>query len=249
MTDNELRESLEHELAQNFSGWDFSYLEGRVEYSPLPWSYTEILKKYFSNAHTCLDMGTGGGEYIDSFKYLPAQMYATEGYAPNIEIARNRLGKRNIIVKELKDDDSIPFESDFFDLVINKHESYSVSELARILKPEGYFITQQVGGMNNIDLNAKLGAAPPSYYDWTLLKTINDLRNKGFKVLEYNENIGYQRFYDTGSIAYYLKCIPWQIPDFSIDKYFGKLKIIDEYIEKHKHIDFIDHRFYVIGKK
>lgn len=249
MTENELKKSLDFELSQSFTGWDFSYLDGRVEYSSLPWSYTEILKRHFPNACTCLDMGTGGGEFLDSFKNLPIRTYATEGYAPNIELAKNRLAKRNIVVKEIKDDNNIPFESAYFDLVINKHESYSVSEVARILKPEGCFVTQQVGGMNNIDLNAKLGAPSPSYFDWNLFKAMEDLQNIGLKILDYQENIGYQRFYDTGSIAYYLKCIPWQIPDFSVDKYLMKLKIINDYIEKHGYIDFIDHRFYVIVKK
>jgi len=249
VTENELRKILDYEHSQSFSGWDFSYLSGRVEYSSLPWSYAEQLKKYFTSAHTCLDMGTGGGEFIDSFKDLPAQMYATEGYNPNIEIAQKRLAKRNIIVKRIDNDESIPFDANFFDLVINKHESYSVSEIARILKSEGVFITQQVGGMNNIDLNAKLGAPPPDYYDWNMFKAITDLRNNGFKTLDYNEAIGYQRFYDTGSLVYYLKCIPWQIPDFSVDKYLAKLMLIDEHIAKHNFVDFINHRFYIIVNK
>ncbi|GAB1370652.1 class I SAM-dependent methyltransferase [Candidatus Kapaibacterium sp.] len=248
MINSKLREKLESELSQEFSGWDFSYLKNRVEYSSLPWNYKEIIKRFFKNANTCLDMGTGGGEFLDSIKDLPPQTYATEGYKPNIELACNRLNKRNIVVKEVNNDEKLPFESDFFDLVINRHESYSVSEVLRILKPRSIFITQQVGGMNNIDLNARLGAPEPNYYNWNLFKAIDDLKNNGFEIIEYDENIGYQRFYDTGSIAYYLKCIPWQICDFTINKYFSRLKLIDEYIEKHQHIDFIAHRFYIIAK-
>lgn len=63
------------------------------------------------------------------------------------------------------------------------------------------------------------------------------------------EEIGYSRFYDIGSIVYYLKCIPWQIEDFSIDLYYDKLVLLHEYMEKHKFKDFIKHRFFVIAQK
>ncbi|WP_365845908.1 hypothetical protein [Clostridium sp.] len=39
-----------------------------------------------------------------------------------------------------------PFEDNTFDIVINRHESYCVSEVKRILKTDGIFIAQQVGG-------------------------------------------------------------------------------------------------------
>ncbi|WP_024467533.1 methyltransferase domain-containing protein [Treponema pedis] len=82
-------------------------------------------------------MGTGEGEFIDSFEKLLPQMYATEGYAPNIEIAKNRLSKRGVTVKVIADDNKLPFKENTFDLMVNKHESYSVLELSRIMKPNG----------------------------------------------------------------------------------------------------------------
>ncbi len=52
-------------------------------------------------------------------------------------------------MKRVYEDDQLPYEANFFDIVINRHESYDLSELKRVLKPNGLIITQQVGGGNN----------------------------------------------------------------------------------------------------
>ncbi|TWM62047.1 hypothetical protein CHCC14814_3870 [Bacillus paralicheniformis] len=50
----------------------------------------------------------------------------------------------------------LPFESGQFDLIINKHKSYSIQEVRRILSKGG--LTQQVGGLDCQKINEKLGA-------------------------------------------------------------------------------------------
>ncbi len=245
----QLKQYLISQYEIKFSGWDFSYLDGKMEESPLPWNYRNIITEYMKTSSCMLDMGTGGGEFLDSLEELPKLVYATEGYAPNIPIAQNRLKHKNIEVKAIDETNILPFDNASFDLVINRHEEYIVDEVKRVLKENGYFVTQQVGGMNNIDINSTLGANPPHYYNWCLLKTIEDLTNAGFKIVISDEKIGYSRFYDIGSIVYYLKCIPWQIDDFSVEKYFDRLYLLDEYIKAHKYKDFMNHRFYVIAQR
>jgi SAM-dependent methyltransferase len=249
MQKEELQSYLESEYEKKFSGWDFSYLESKMEEKPLPWNYRMILENYFKKAEVVLDMGTGGGEFLDSFKDLPKKIYATEGYKPNIEIAKSRLKKRNVIVKEINEDNILPFENNFFDLIVNRHEEYSISELYRVMKKNSTFITQQVGGLNDVDINACLGNENVEYFDWCLVKAMHELEKNGFLIEERKEIIGTTRFYDIGSIVYYLKCIPWQIEDFTVKKYIDKLEIIDRNIKKDGYKDFINHRFYLIAKK
>jgi hypothetical protein len=43
-----------------------------------------------------------------------------------------------------------------------------VKEVSRILKKHGTFITQQVGGLNNKEINEFLGAADSRFNDWNL---------------------------------------------------------------------------------
>ncbi|MCK4667145.1 methyltransferase domain-containing protein [Candidatus Dependentiae bacterium] len=242
---------LQNEYSASFEGWDFSYLtkSGRMEESPLPWHYKQMINQYIPKSKVLLDMGTGGGEFLSSLDNLPLKVFATEGYESNIEIARNCLAPKGIEVKPIAEDNLLPFQDNFFDLIINRHEAYSVFELNRVLKPNGIFITQQVGGMNDIDINSMLGAPLPKYFDWCLLKTIEDLIENGLTVTASDEYIGKTRFYDIGAIVYYLKCIPWQIEDFSIKKYFSRLKLLSDHIYKKGFIDFIYHRFYIIASK
>lgn len=250
MKNNEFYSLLQHEYSTSFSGWDFSYLidSGRMEEFPVSWNYPSIVNRAIEKSVSMLDMGTGGGEFLDSLPKLPLQTFATEGYLPNIEIAQKRLKNKKIIVKPIKEDDQIPFDDNSFDLVINRHESYRPEEVSRVLKNDGKFISQQVGGLNDIDLNMVLGAET-SYSDWSLSKAIIQLEKVMFSINEFSEDIVKTRFYDIGAIVYYLKCISWQVEDFFIDKYIDRLELLNRLISKNGYIDFICHRFFFIASK
>ena len=156
--DRRFLEWLRAEEAVPFKGWDFSHLQGRMIEEQLPWDYARIVLDALPAAEALLDMGTGGGEFLNDLRPLPPYTRATEGYAPNIRLARERLEPLGVKVYEVEDDTRLPFGDAEFDLVINRHESYEPAEVRRILHPGGRFVTQQVGGQNNTDLNALLGA-------------------------------------------------------------------------------------------
>jgi SAM-dependent methyltransferase len=252
MDEKELFNFLMSEAKKPFSGWDFSYIydTGRVDSEPLLWSYTSEILPKIRCVNSLLDMGTGGGEYLSILQPLPLNTYATEGYEKNISIARSRLEPIGVTVVEVKDDHALPFENNQFELIINKHESFSATELYRILKPNGQFITQQVGGYDNLELNDMLGAAKDfGYSHWNLNFAVNELVNVGFKILKKMEQFPYTRFYDVGAIVYYLKAIPWQIPDFTVEKYFDQLYQIHLEIQKKGFVQFKSHRFFIIAEK
>jgi len=243
-----LYDYLTKEYNAPFSGWDFSYINGRMIEDKLSWNYKEIVENNIIGKESLLDMGTGGGEFLCSLSNLPQIVCATEGYEPNILIAEQRLKEKNILLKPIKNDSEIPFNNEYFDIVINRHESFNVKEVKRILKKGGLFITQQAGGLNGIDINTAFETKTTENIDWCLIKNIEMLKNAGMEIIEYDENIGKMRFNDIGAIVYYLKCISWQIKDFSIDKYYNKLVIMNEIIEKNGFMDFVLHRFYIIAK-
>ena len=140
----------------DFSGWDFRWLEGRLVEEPLPWDYARIIRERFPGVHTLLDMGTGGGEFLASLAPLPPETHATETYPPNQAIAKARLEPLGIQVHSLQEGAALPFPLKAFDLVINRHDDYIPDEIYRILNPGGIFITQQVGGLDNLELNQVL---------------------------------------------------------------------------------------------
>ncbi|MFW5800017.1 MAG: methyltransferase domain-containing protein [Spirochaetota bacterium] len=235
-----------------FSGWDFSYITktGRNKTEPLKWSYTSKILPYIRNAKSMLDMGTGGGEYLTLLQPFPETTFATESYKPNIPIARERLNPFGIEVMEVIDDDNLPFKSEMFDLIINRHESYNPDEVYRILMKKGLFISQQVGGDNDIELNKRLGAEiDESIIHWKLEYAVTELETSGFTILEKKEDFPKTRYYDTGAVVYQLKAIPWQISDFTADKYKDKLFELHKEIRNNGYIEIKSHRFLIIAEK
>jgi SAM-dependent methyltransferase len=234
-----------------FSGWDFSFVSdaGRMVEVPTPWSYTSLLLPYLWQAESMLDMGTGGGEFLSRLQPLPARTAATEGYEPNIPVARDLLEPLGVTVHRVVEDEQLPFADDEFDLIINRHESYAASELMRVLKPGGHFITQQVGGDNDNDLNRLLGASPMTEYDhWTLAYAVDELETAGFEIIYQAEAHMATRFYDIGAVVYYLNAVPWQIEDFSLDLYRDRLLDLHHHIQAHGYVDIAGSRFVVVAR-
>ena len=246
----ELFDILIEDAQHPFAGWDFTYIKNRMVTEPLTWSYTTIIIPYVRKVDSMLDMGTGGGEFLSSLQPLPKHTFATEAYKPNVPIAKKRLEPIGCKVVEISEKSPLLFEDEQFDLIINRHEEYSPSEIYRILKPGGYFITQQVGVNNDFELNHHLGHfAEDEYAYWNLEYATNELQNAGLNVLEKKEAAPKTRCFDIGAIVYYLLAIPWQIPDFSVEKYREKLYELHLEILEKEYIELSSSRFLIIAKK
>src|SRR5215207_8474199 len=145
MDDNTLIALWKREEQQPFEGWNFSYLKGHYSEEQPPWSYEQMVRDLLPGADSVLDMGTGGGEKLLEFKdALPANTVATEGYAPNVPVARANLEPNGIRVVDydLEVNPRMPFDDNTFALIINRHEAFDAKEVARILQPGGIFLTQ-----------------------------------------------------------------------------------------------------------
>ncbi len=238
--------------ADEITGWDFSPLaqSGRMKETPLPWDYTAIVKEYIPRAGSMLDMGTGGGEFLKTLTPLPTKTYATENYEPNIIIAEENLKPLGVKIVSGFNDNSLPFENDLFDLVINRHEYYEPSEVSRILKPGGYFITQQVKGncdkeiLELLKINTEV-----EFADWSLRAAVNELDKNNFKILQQNESAGYTEFSDIDALVSYIKVINWLVPDFTREKYKDKLLIAEGIIRSEGSFKSTYDRFFIIAKK
>ncbi|MFX1323747.1 MAG: class I SAM-dependent methyltransferase [Promethearchaeota archaeon] len=253
MKKEELFDFLIAEAEHLFSGWDWSYIENRIVNAPLSWSYRSKLIPLIKDSKSLLDMGTGGGEFLASLTPLPKKTYATEGYEPNVFVAKQKLEPLGVKVFSIKEDDNLPFMDNEFDLIINRHESYDPNEVFRILTPGGIFITQQVGDKNDSKLRLTLtgNSELEQGGDWNLKFAVNELRVSGFEILERFEGITNTRIFDVGAIVYYFKAVPWELPDFSVKKYYDKLVDLHEKISQKGYIDLEmnNHRFLIIAKK
>lgn len=239
------------EEKQAFKGWDFSYLNGRWESDELPWSYEEFVRKYLNTDSVILDMGTGGGELLLSFNHPFELTSVTESYEPNINLCFKTLSPKGIMVYPIKEDDILEGVPSFkFDIVLNRHESFNVSEVKRILKNNGVFITQQLGAFNNFDLATFFDPNHKSQYpDLTLDKTVEKLENSGFKILYKNEFFPELKFYDLGAVAYFAKIINWEFLNFSVINYLDKFENLELILKRNGFIKSTEHRFIIIARK
>jgi SAM-dependent methyltransferase len=253
MQQDKLFDFLKSEANKPFYGWDFSYLEHRMATAPMDWSYPSIILQKLrgdTSPQSMLDMGTGGGEFFSMLRPFPPNTAVTEGYEPNVAFARARLEPMGVRVVYFKDERLLPFQDGEFELIINRHESYAPHEVFRILAPGGKFITQQVGEINDQELKHLLGAPDnPDEVPWNLGFATHQLKEIGFKIIEARECFPETRIFDAGAVVYYLKAIPWEVPDFTVEKYYEPLARLYERIQKNGYLSVKSHRFLVVAKK
>lgn len=222
MDEQQLIAAWTQETQQHFQGWDFSYLRDRHHEEKPPWSYEVEARALLAGVDRALDMGTGGGEKLREFQdVLPRQTLATEGYAPNIPLAQANLRPYGIqvIPYDSEVEPRMPFREGGFPLVLNRHEAFNAAEVARILRPGGVFLTQQVGGRELEELYTIFDFAP-SYPHVTLENFRQQLEAAGLRTEKALAWRGESRFDDVGALVYFLHAAPWQAPpDFSVQRY------------------------------
>ena len=233
-----------------FCGWDFSWLNGRLIQEAPPWDYSTLAKQQISKAHSILDMGTGGGELLATLTPLPPDTHATETYPPNQMLASKRLAPLGVQVHPLDEETSLPFSNDRFDLVLNRHESFDPTEVFRVLKEKGWFITQQVGALDNLELNQVLEKNPSiPYTTWGLASASMGLYETGFDIKRSEKAVLKSTFRDIGAVAYYLKAIPWQVAGFTTESHLEQLSKLHNLIERQGPFVATAHRFLIIAQK
>lgn len=251
MTAQEWKNLWKREEDGAFAGWDFSHLEGRCVSEPLPWDYRTKVLDFLKPKSRLLDMGTGGGEFLLSLRHPGALTSVTESWAPNLSLCRKRLSPLGIRVEECSCEAGVrmPFADDSFDLILNRHESYDLREVRRILKNGGYFITQQAGGRDNELLSKRLiPQYEPELPAFNLENELPRFQAEGFRVMYQNQDYPVGRFLDVGALCWYAKRIPWQFPGFSVERCFDRLLLLQQELEQRGELTTRGHRFILIGK-
>lgn len=247
----ELKKFWLEEEKKSFQGWDFSYIDNRHSEEPLPWNYDKLVRQHLTADHILLDMGTGGGEYLLTLNHPYTNTFATEAYPPNYELCTKALQPLGIDVRQVFDDECLSYENNMFDIIINKHESFDVNEVYRLLKPNGLFITQQVGGLNNKALSKFLlkDFQEITSSNYNLSNSVLALKNKDFTILKSEEYFPKIKFFDVGALVYFAKIIQWEFPNFTVDSCFSKLCKLHSIVKKRGFIESKEHRFIILAQK
>lgn len=251
MTPEELKALWKREEDCAFiEGWDFSHIRGRYEEKEPPWDYEAIVRGFLTDEMKLLDYDTGGGEFLLSLGHPYENTAATEGYAPNVALCKERLLPLGIDLRACKDAANIPFADGSFDIVINRHGSFDPQEIRRLLKPGGLFITQQVGSDNDRDLVELVlpGAEKPFPHE-NLRKQRAKFTDAGFEILQAEEAFGPICFYDVGAFVRFARIIEWEFPGFSVENCFERLLQLQKTIERDGKISGTTHRYLIAAKK
>ena len=239
------------EAARGMTGWDFSHLEGRVVTEPLPWDYREKVRDFLKPGVRLLDLGTGGGELLLELGHPFSLTSVTEGWEPNYRLCLSRLAPLGVTVKKYDSEEGLPlpFPDDSFDLVLSRHESYDLGEVRRVLKKDGYFVTQQVGGENDLPLiRCVLPGSPGSFPGFNLENELPKFRQAGFRVLQSNQAYVESRYLDVGAVVFLLSVAPWECPGFSVERCEDALFALEEQVETLGFVPNTEHRFLIVAK-
>lgn len=192
MNKTELKEIWKKEENEShINGWDFSHIHGRYEEeTDLPWDYKQLIEQYINNDMNILGYDTGGGEFLLSLNHPYDKTSATEGYQPNVELCKKTLLPLGIDFKVCDNPSNIPFQSESFDFIINRHGAFNPKEIYCLLKKGGLFITEQVGEDNDRDLvEMVLPDTKKPFPHLNLKEQKKVFENVGFQIVEEDETI------------------------------------------------------------
>ena len=242
-----------------FEGWDFSWLGDRSHDPKTPWRYKELAASALARSEHALDIDTGGGEALAALAPFNGSVVATEGFPPNIPVAGRNLravGVPLIGVDSAPDNidqegatpaetgSHLPFRDDTFDLVLNRHSSYRPSEVARVLQPAGTYLTQQRGDGDHELLRTFDRPITPGP-DFDLDLAVDQLEEATLHVVRGEEWHGSVRFFDVGALVYYLRALPWVVPDFNVDADRDALHRIHDAIQAERSFGVTSYRFLI----
>jgi SAM-dependent methyltransferase len=246
-----LLELWKREEQQPFSGWDFSYLDGRMLEGQAPWSYTTRAGELMGGISSVIDLDTGGAERFLSLRHRwPQRVVATEEYPPNVILANERLAAAGagLVRARVGDDEPMPFADESFDLVLNRHAAFNAAEIARVLTPGGSFLTQQVHGMWLHDLQAIFDTSP-EWPDATSQQYLPWLKAAGMTIIDLQEWEGTVEFTDVGAIVYYLTAIPWEVPGFSVGTHAPYLYRLQDRLDAGERLAFWAGKYLIEARK
>jgi SAM-dependent methyltransferase len=228
----------ESALGERATGWEFAWLDGRL--GEATWSYPDLARNLLRRADSLLDLDTGSGELLAELAPLPPHTVAVESWNRNTAVARDRLAPFGVPVLT-----ELPGGEDEFDVVLSRHGRLPAPDIFRLLRPGGRLLSQQVGSDDLAGLNAALGAPPAYPRRWNADVAVAALEAAGLEVTDVREERPAVAFRDVGTVVRQLRDLPWQVRDFTPQRYAEALERLDSFIRLHGELTVAAHRFLV----
>jgi SAM-dependent methyltransferase len=248
-------EEIAEGLAVPTDGWDFSWFAGRATEERPGWGYVRLCGARLGQVAAALDVDTGGGEVFAEALGLaarvPGVVRATEGWAPNYELASTALETFGGVVSLVDDDGApLPFDDGTFGLVMSRHPvSFPYAEAARVLAPGGTLLVQEVGAGSNRALYEFL-MGPQEDGDAAYLDRVRaQVSEVGLDLVRLQDALTRVEFFDLAAVVHFLRKVLWTVPDFSLDKYRDRLRALYDHIAEHGSFVCLSRRTLVEARK
>jgi SAM-dependent methyltransferase len=204
--------------------WGAGFLSCRFIAAKPSWSYEALARPILADAESALDMGTGDGGVLASLAPLPKLMVAYEDWWPTVPAAQATLtplgvhlvvalgSVDNVPEPDAPERPSLPFRSEAFDVVLNRHEAFDPLEIHRIIKRHGRFLTEQVGSDEAASIRTLLGLEV-DHRNWSAAVAVGQLEAHGWVIEDVREERPSMSFTDVGALIGYIRSIPWAFED------------------------------------
>jgi SAM-dependent methyltransferase len=228
-------------VAAPVEGWDFSWFEGRATEERPPWGYARLVGERMAGAAAALDIETGGGEVLATAATAataatvarpPALLVATDSWWPNVEVARRTLRPLGAHVVAAADSPTLPFTDASFDLVVSRHPVVVLwEEIARVLRPGGTYLSQQIGPGSNRELTDIMMGPQPVNESRSAASARRGAEAAGLEIVALQECALRVEFFDVGAVVHFLRKVLWTVPGFTPEAYDAELRRLHEQIE------------------
>lgn len=215
-------------------GWDFGWLDGRAMEARPSWHFFDRVAERAPDVATMLEVQAGTGSMVGRLPSLPRLAVATEGFAPSVAIAAPLLRDRGVhLVVTSQTVTALPFRDAAFELVVSRHPiDVWWSEIARVLRPGGTYFAQHVGPSSLRGLSEFFMGPLPGTERRSVEVERAAAERAGLVVKEMRLERTRVEFYDVGAVVYFLRVVPWIVPDFTVTGHRDALRRLHDVIAR-----------------
>lgn len=215
--------------------------------------YYDVVRQFLANTDCVLDIGTGGGEL-----FLTLAPCFRKGIGIDVSTEMIEQALRNKQIQKIPNVHfkviaihHLEFADAEFEIVLNRHCDVNVSETARVLRPQGHFITQQVGYRNTLNILKAFGWTSASFGDgwWQPVEELaTTFEQSSCRVVAKAEYDVRYWFCDVESLVFWLKAVPLPEP-FDVEKHWEDVNHILQEYSTRQGIETNEHRELLIIEK
>ena len=151
-----------------------------------------IFMKLLTPGQKILDVGCGFGRNLKAFLEYGLEVYGFDASKELLKIAKAQAPRAKLQLLDLRE--KLPYESNFFDAIWARnslhHLEYkdlnqSLSELRRVLKPNGVIFIEWKEGQGEIITKEEKAQGQERFYNLLSKKEVEELvKNTGFKITD-----------------------------------------------------------------